>query len=115
MLTLKRRDILKEVTEDMEAYLIFDNVIVRERVMAIQQSHCCVEKVKYMDPEGVEREYLLKNPPVPDMINWENRYKWTKIRTVISWLIVLMIVAGCYLLLGFIQYKQSQLNTDYNY
>jgi hypothetical protein len=50
MLTLKRRDILKEVTEDMEAYLIFDNVIVRDRVMEIQTARCCVNKIQYVDP-----------------------------------------------------------------
>ncbi len=49
------------------------------------------------------------------MINWDNRYKWTKLRSFFSWIIVLVIILGTYLLFGFIQYKQSQLNTDYNY
>ena len=49
------------------------------------------------------------------MINWENRYSWTKLRAAISWIIVLLFCVGSYLLFGFIQYKQSELNSDYNY
>ena len=49
------------------------------------------------------------------MISWDNRYKWTKIRTLVSWVVVIMCLVGSYLLFGYIQYKQSTLNSKYNY
>lgn len=49
------------------------------------------------------------------MVLWTNKYSWTKLRVLISWIITLLICLGSYLLFGFIQYKQSQLFTKYNY
>jgi hypothetical protein len=49
------------------------------------------------------------------MVLWQNKYKWTKLRVFISWLFTIAICVGSYLLFGYIQYKQSQLFTEYNY
>lgn len=57
----------------------------------------------------------MNEPPVPDMINWENRYKRTFIRSLISWLLVIVLCLACYLLFGYLQYRQSELNSNYNY
>lgn len=49
------------------------------------------------------------------MINWENRYKWTKLRSIFSWLLMILIILGSYLFFGWIQYRQSILSSTYNY
>ena len=49
------------------------------------------------------------------MINWENRYKRTLARALFSWFLVVLLCLACYLLFGYIQFRQSQLNSDYNY
>ncbi len=59
--------------------------------------------------------YTIEAAPIPDMILWENKYAWTKLRVFISWIFTIIICVGSYLLFGFIQYKQSQLFTEYNY
>ena len=57
----------------------------------------------------------MSEPPVPDMINWENRYKNTFIRSFISWLLVIVLCLACYLLFGYLQYRQTELNSNYSY
>lgn len=44
-----------------------------------------------------------------------NKYSWTTVRVIISWILTIIICAASYLLFGFIQLKQNQLFTDYNY
>ena len=57
----------------------------------------------------------MESAPIPDMILWENRFSWTKIRVFISWILTIVICVGSYLLFGYIQYKQTELNSTYNY
>jgi hypothetical protein len=59
--------------------------------------------------------YEIQSAPLPDMIIWENKYTWTKLRVFFSWIMTLLISIGSYLLFGYIQYEQSQLLTKYNY
>jgi hypothetical protein len=94
--------------------MVFDNVVTKEKVMATQKINCCRKNVAVKTAEG-EREYELKEPPIPDTINWENRYRSTKVRTAASWAIVCFICLLCYLLLGYVQYRQSQLESTYSY
>ena len=49
------------------------------------------------------------------MIQWKNRRSWTKVRVIISWLITFSLCMCSYMLFGYIQYKQSQLFSTYNY
>lgn len=78
--------------------------------MAMQQKACCSNKLMV---EG--RQYQLKEPPLPDMILWENRNKWTKTRTFFSWILTILLCLCSYMLFGFIQFRQSQLLSTYNY
>lgn len=49
------------------------------------------------------------------MIIWKNKGKWTFIRLVISWIMTLAICFGSYMLFGYIQYKQNQFLSNYNF
>lgn len=76
----------------------------------IQESCCSNNEIRVGN-----NIYNIQAAPIPDMILWENKYSWTKLRVFISWIITIVICVGSYLLFGFIQYKQRQLFTDYNY
>ena len=115
MFAMKRGHVIKESTDATEVYLVFDNVVTREKMMACQKRNCLRESILLDVDQPDESEFHLKEPPVPDMIDWQNRYKWTKLRTVFSWLIVLIICLACYLFFGWVQYQESQLNSTYNY
>lgn len=61
------------------------------------------------------REYILSEPPQPDLVLWGNKGKWRSVRVVLSWIATLIICMGSYLLFGFIQFKENELLSSYNY
>lgn len=110
---LKRKEVFKEYKnshQKISLYLVFTDVLSKQRVMKRQEAYCCGDKLVINN-----RVYYLKEPPIPDMIQWENRSSWTFLRNIISWLLTILICVGSYLLFGFIQLKQNQLFSQYNY
>lgn len=61
------------------------------------------------------KQYVLSEPPPPDLIIWKNKGKFTFIRLIISWIITLAICGGSYVLFGYIQHQQNQYLSTYNF
>jgi hypothetical protein len=61
-----------------------------------------------------KRKYYISEPPIADMILWQNKNKVTLIRVLISWLFTIAICFGSYLLVGYTSYKQQEKLQDYS-
>jgi uncharacterized membrane protein len=68
---------------------------------------------KYYEFGG--KEYVLSEPPPPDLIIWKNKGRLTFLRLLASWVITLAICAGSYVLFGYIQYQQNNYLSAYNF
>ena len=56
-----------------------------------------------------EKRHKICEPPVADMILWENKYKWTWLRVIFVWIITLAICFCSYLLVGLAQFQEGKL------
>ena len=54
----------------------------------------------------------MTEPPVADMIIWENLHKWTCLRMILVWLVTFSICFCSYLLVGISQYRKNQLMSN---
>lgn len=50
--------------------MVFNNVIVKEKVMFLQKNYCCSSSIPVEDPNGQVLDFHLTDPYVPDMIKW---------------------------------------------
>lgn len=76
----------------------------------MQKEGCCSNYYQIND-----KQYKLSQPPAPDLIIWKNKGKWTFFRSIISWIITLAICFGSYILFGYIQQKQNDYLSAYNF
>lgn len=53
-----------------------------------------------------DRKFYVGEPPVADMIIWENKSKFTCLRVIISWVMTLGFFVGSYLLIAFATYNK---------
>ena len=62
------------------------------------------------------RKFYLSEPPIADMIIWENKTKFTCLRVIFAWIITLAICLGSYLLVAFATFQKQVLlkNNKFN-
>jgi hypothetical protein len=89
---------------------VLNSIRTKKRIYEMQKDGCFKKYYEFNN-----REYVLSEPPPPDLIIWKNKGKWTFIRLIISWIITLAICAGSYILFAYIQYQQNQYLSTYNF
>ena len=83
---------------------------MKKKVYELQEEGCTS---RYLSVEN--RKYPVESPPAPDLIQWKNKGKKQVPRMILSWLLTLSICLGSYLLFAFIQLKQDELLSTYNF
>jgi hypothetical protein len=83
---------------------------MKNRIYEAQKDGCFSRYYQFGD-----KEYVLSEPPSPDLIIWKNKGRWTFLRVIISWILTLAICMGSYMLFGFIQYEQTSYLSTYNF
>lgn len=90
--------------------MVFTSINVKKQVHELQRFRCFSKKLKIKN-----KTYEVKEPPAPDLILWKNKGKNLVARSLISWLVTLVICFGSYALFGFIQMEQNKLLADYHF
>ena len=95
----------------MSVYFVLESSNDVSTFKKLRTKFCCDRYI--VTPRG--KSYSFEEAPNPDMLQWPNKTKWTFCRVIISWLFTLVIVAGSYVLFGFIQWQQTRLLSAYNF
>lgn len=53
------------------------------------------------------KKYYISEPPIADMVIWENKHKFTIFRAIFAYIITIGICFGSYLLVGFAKFKSD--------
>ncbi len=95
----------------MSIYLVMNSSSDINMLKKMRKSFCCG---KYLVTKS-GYEYSVEEAPIPDMLQWQNKTKWTFCRVILSWVVTLAIVLASYILFGWIQWQQNQLLSQYNF
>ena len=69
LLKLNRKQAIRESDEAISVYLVFDNVLAKDKVMSCMKNYCCSKKL-ILTIDGKEEDFKFETPPVPDSIIW---------------------------------------------
>lgn len=82
----------------------------KRKVIRLSRNKCMS---KFLVVQG--RKYEISEPPVADMIIWENMHKWTWLRVIIAWIITFGICFCSYLLVGIAQFQKEKIFSNKNF
>lgn len=75
-----------------------------KKLMISNAKHgCFVKSIKTKN-----RKHSVSEPPIADMVIWENQTKYTCLRVIFVWVITLGICLGSYLLIAFATFKKEE-------
>ncbi len=97
--------------KDMNIYLVMNSSKDVGLLKKFRTAFCCN---RYLVSKN-GKLYSLEDAPIPDMLQWPNKTKWTCMRVLLSWIITLAIVFASYILFGYIQWEQKRLLSEYNF
>lgn len=81
--------------------LVLSNPREKKQMFKMARTGCFGPYIKIK-----ERKFYVSEPPVADMIIWENKNSFTCMRVIISWLITLGFFVGSYLLIAYATFKK---------